>query len=73
MSDRSPWSHPAATKIVYKKLYGPSNYMTDKNNNSNNYQAADTEAQRQYLAMLFFHNLSNNAHRDLKKKSTTTP
>ena len=29
---------------------------------------AATEAQRRYLAALFFHGLSNEAHRDLKKK-----
>ncbi len=29
---------------------------------------AAAEAQRQYLAALFFHDLSNKAHRDLKKK-----
>ena len=27
-----------------------------------------TKAQRRYLAVLFFHSLSNEAHRDLKKK-----
>ncbi len=40
----------------------------DKNSNSTDYQAAAAEAQRQYLAALFFHGLSNKAHRDLKKK-----
>ncbi len=29
---------------------------------------AATEAKRHYLAALFFHRLSNEAHRDLKKK-----
>jgi hypothetical protein len=29
---------------------------------------ADTEAKQRYLAALFFHGLSNKAHRDLKKK-----
>jgi hypothetical protein len=66
--DGSPWSHPAAKKIVYDKLYSSSNYKTDKNSNSNDYQAAAAEAQRRYLAALFFHGLSNKAHRDLKKK-----
>ena len=70
--DGFPWSHPDATKMVYNKLYSPRNYTTDKNNNSNNYQVAATEAQRQCLAGLFFHGLSNNAHRDLKKKITPT-
>ncbi len=68
MSDGSPWSHTAATKIVYDKIYSSSNYKTDKNSNLTNYQAAAAEAQRQYLAALFFHGLSNEAHRDLKKK-----
>ena len=72
-SERSPWSYPSATKIVYNELYSPSNYMTEKNINSNNYQAAATEAQRQYLAALFSHGICNSAHRDLKKKITTTP
>jgi hypothetical protein len=72
-SDGSPWSHPAATKIVYNKIYSSSNYKTDKNSNSTDYQAAAAKAQRQYLAALFFHGLSNKAHRDHKKKSTTTP
>jgi len=73
LSDRSQWSHPAATKVVYNNLYGPRNYTADKNNSSNDYQAASTEAQMQYLSVLFFHGLSNNAHRDLKKNITTTP
>jgi len=30
----SPWSHPAATKIVYPGMHGLSNYTTDKNNSS---------------------------------------
>jgi hypothetical protein len=29
-SDGSPWSHPAATKIVYNELYSSGNYTTDK-------------------------------------------
>jgi hypothetical protein len=33
------------------------------------YQAAAAKAQRQYLAVLFFHGFSNKAHRDLKKKN----
>jgi hypothetical protein len=67
-SDGSPWSHLDATKIVYDKIYSPNNYKTDKNSNSTDYQAAAAEAQRKYLAALFFHGLSNKAHRDLKKK-----
>ncbi len=73
LSDGSPWSHPAATKIVYDKIYSSSNYKMDKNSNSTDYQAAATKAQRRYLVPLFFHGLSNKAHRDLKKKSTMTP
>jgi hypothetical protein len=68
LSDGSPWSHPAATKIVYDEIYSSSNYKTDKNSNSTDYQAAAADAQRQYLAALFFHGLSNEAHRDLEKK-----
>jgi hypothetical protein len=68
-SDGSPWSHPAATKIVYDEIYSSSNYKMDKNSNSTDYQAAAAEAQRQYLVALFFHGLSNEAHRDLKKKN----
>jgi hypothetical protein len=67
-SDGSPWSHPAATKIVQDKIYSSSNYKMDNDSNSTNYQAAATKAQRRYLAVLFFHGLSNKAHRDLKKK-----
>jgi hypothetical protein len=37
LSDGSPWSHPAATKIVYDKIYSSSNYKTDKNSNLTNY------------------------------------
>jgi hypothetical protein len=66
--DGSPWPHPAATKIVYNKIYSSSNYKKDKNSNSFDYQAAAAEVQRQYLAALFFHGLSSKAHRDLKKK-----
>jgi hypothetical protein len=66
--DGSPWSHPAATKIVYDKIYSSSNYKTNKNSNLTDYQAAAAKAQRRYLAALFFHGLSNKAYRDLKKK-----
>jgi hypothetical protein len=67
-SNGSPWSNPAATKIVFDKLYSPSNYALDKMSNSPNYQMAAGKAQGPYLAALFFHVLSNKAHRDLKKK-----
>jgi hypothetical protein len=46
-SDGSPWLHLAATKIVYDKIYSSSNYKTDKNSNSTDYQVAAAEAQRQ--------------------------
>jgi hypothetical protein len=45
-SGGSPWSHPAATKILYDKIYSSSNYKMDKNSNSTDYQAAAAEAQR---------------------------
>jgi diadenosine tetraphosphatase ApaH/serine/threonine PP2A family protein phosphatase len=45
-SDGAPWAHPAATKIVFNELYTPSNYNTDKSNNSTEYQTAATKAQR---------------------------
>jgi hypothetical protein len=45
-SDGSSWSHPAATNIVYDKLYSSSNYNTDKKSNSTDYQAAAAKAQR---------------------------
>ena len=66
--DGSPWSHPAVTKIVYDEIYSSSNYKTDKNSNLTDYQAAAAKAQRRYLAALFFQGLSNEAHRNLKKK-----
>jgi hypothetical protein len=64
----SPWSPLATTKILYNEIYSSSNYKIDKNRNLTNYQGAAAEAQRQYLAALFFHSLSNKAHRDLQKK-----
>jgi hypothetical protein len=67
-SNGSPWSHPAATKIVFDKLYNPAALALAKANTSSEYQLAATEAQRCYLAALFFHGLSNKANRDIKKK-----
>jgi hypothetical protein len=67
-SNGSPWSHPAATKIVFNELYNPADLASAKANTSSKYQLAATEAQRHYLAALFFHGLGNKAHRDLKKK-----
>jgi hypothetical protein len=64
----SLWSHPAATKIVFDKLYDPAHLTSAKANTSSEYQLAATEVQRRYLATLFFHGLSNEVHRDLKKK-----
>jgi hypothetical protein len=67
--DGFPWLHLAAAKIVFKKIYGPTTtFALGKARNLVKYQAAATEAQRRYLAALFFHDLSNQAHRDLKKK-----
>jgi hypothetical protein len=67
--DGSPWLHPAAAKIVFDKLYGPMIvFALAKASNLADYQVAATEAQRCYLAALFFHGLSNEAHLDLKKK-----
>jgi hypothetical protein len=67
-SNGSPWSHPAATKIVFNKSNNPADLTLAKASNSSEYQIAATKAQRRYLAVLFFHGLSNKAHRDLKKK-----
>ena len=39
-----------------------------KTSNSSEYQMAATKAKQRYLAALFFEGLSNEAHRDLKKK-----
>jgi hypothetical protein len=70
-SNGSPWSHSAATKIVFDELYDPADLALAKANTSSEYQLAATEAQWRYLAALFFHGLSNKAHRDLKKKIHT--
>jgi hypothetical protein len=67
-SNGSPWLHPAATKIVFNKLYNPPDLPLAKANTSSQYQLAANEVQRCYLAALFFHGLSNKAHMDLKKK-----
>jgi hypothetical protein len=67
-SNGSPWSHSAATKIVFDELYNPADLTLAKANASSEYQLAATEAQWRYLAALFFHGLSNKARRDLKKK-----
>jgi hypothetical protein len=68
-SDASPWLHPAAAKIVFNKLYGPTTvFASAKASNSAKYQVGATEAQCHYLATLFLNGLSNEAHRDLKKK-----
>ena len=80
-SNGSPWSHPALTKILFDKLNNPADLVLAKASNSSEYQLAATKAQRQYLVTLFFHGLSNKAHRDLKKRihndaltgSKTTP
>ena len=63
-----PWSHPAATKIVFDKSNNSANLTLAKASNSFEYQMAATKAKRHYIAALFFHGLSNEAHRDLKKK-----
>ena len=62
-SDISSWAHLSATKIEYNKMYAPSNYRMDKNNNLTEYQTASIEAQRQYLASLFFQGLRNKSHK----------
>jgi hypothetical protein len=66
-SKGSPWSHPAATKIVFQDLFSTSNHGQAKSINSSEYQVATAEANRRYLAALFFHGLSNKSHRKLKK------
>jgi hypothetical protein len=67
--DGSPWLHPAAAKIAFNEFYEPTTvFALAKASDSAKYQVAATEAQCCYLAALFFHGLSNKAHRDLKKK-----
>jgi hypothetical protein len=67
--DIPPWLHPATTKIVFNKLYGPKTaFASAKASNLAEYQAAASKAQCRNLAALFFHGFSNKAHRDLKKK-----
>ncbi len=67
-SGESLCSHPAATKIVFTKLYTPAAHALAMANNSTKYQAATAEAQCCYLAGLIFHGLSNKTYRELKKK-----
>jgi hypothetical protein len=67
-SDGSPWSHPAATKIIFDESNNPADLTLAKASNSSQYQMAATEAKWRYLAAQFFHGLSNKAHGDLKKK-----
>ena len=67
-SEGSPWSHPAATKIVFDKIFDPKDHAAAKMNNSTDYKTAAIEAQHRYLAALFFHRPSNNMHKELKKK-----
>jgi hypothetical protein len=68
-SDGTPWSHLASAKIVFNKIYGSlATFALAKASNSSDYHAAVTKAKRRYLAGLFFHGLSNEAHRHLKKK-----
>jgi hypothetical protein len=64
----SPESHLAATKILCNKLYTPAAHTLAMPNNSPKYKAATAEAQRCYLAALFFHGLSNKTHREFEKK-----
>jgi hypothetical protein len=68
LSDGSPWSHPAATKIVFDELFSPFYHAAAKSKNSSEYQTATAEAHHCYLAVLFFHGLSNESHHELKKK-----
>jgi hypothetical protein len=68
LSGGSLWSHLAVTKIVFNELYTPTTHALAMTNNSTKYQAATEEAQHCYLAALFFHDLSNKTHRELKKK-----
>jgi hypothetical protein len=72
-SKGSPWSHPATTKILFQDLFLTSNHVQAKSSNSAKYQAVMAEAHRCYLTTLFSHSLSNESHRELKKKSTTMP
>ena len=67
-SNGSSWSHPAATKIVFDISNDPTDLESAKAINSSKHQLVATEVQRHYLAALFFHGLSNKAHKDLKKK-----
>lgn len=48
-SNGSPWSHPAATKIVFDELNDPAYLVSAKANNSSEYQLAATEVQWRYL------------------------
>jgi hypothetical protein len=67
-SKGSPWSHPIATKIVFQDLFLTSNHGQAKSSNSSEYQVATAEAHCHYLTALFFHGLSNESHRELKRK-----
>jgi hypothetical protein len=49
-------------------MFNPKDHAAAKTNNSADYKTAATEAQCRYLAAVFFHGLSNNAHKELKKK-----
>ncbi len=73
-SDGSPWFHPAATKIVYDKIYSSSNYKTDKNSNLTDYQAAAANRLRgNTLPCSSSTTSATKPTGTSRKKSTTTP
>jgi hypothetical protein len=44
-SEDSPFSHPAATKIVFDKMFDPKDHAAVKMDNSTDYKTTATEAQ----------------------------
>ncbi len=68
-SEGSPWSHPAATKIVFDKIFDPKDHAAVKENNSTDYKTVATEAQRRYLAALFFTDSATTRTKNSRRRS----
>ncbi len=74
-SDGSPWSHPAATKIVFDESNNPADLTSAKASNSSEYQMAATEPKRSGATLLHYSStaLATRPTGISRKRSTMMP
>ncbi len=68
-SEGSPWFHPAATKIIFDKMFDPKDHATAKTNNSTDYKPRQQRHNADTLPHYSFMDSATTRTRNSRRRS----